>query len=207
MRAVKISRSIAVINLGKSVPLVLAQAKAIVAEIAANPSIFITPNPPLAVLNSQIAALEAAHTAALSRVSGAVEIRNVKLQDLTQSLHTTRTYVEGIANADPSNAPATIKAAGLLVKKARAHTKQELAVKQGAIPGTVTILAKSAGTRATYSWQWSLDDKAWTDLPQTLKARTSMVNLAVGVTHYFRFRVLDKAGLGEWSDAVSLMVK
>ena len=207
MRTVKISRSIAVIKLGNTVPLILAQAKTMVTEIAANASIFTTPNPSLAALNSQITALETAQTAALSRVSGAVEIRNVKLQDLIQSLHIARTYVEGIANANSSSAPATIKAAGMLVKKSVAHAKQELAAKQGAISGSVTILAKSAGPRATYSWQWSPDDKVWNDLPQTLKARTSTVNLAVGVVHYFRFRVLTKAGLGEWSNVVSLLVK
>ena len=207
MRPVKVPRAIAILKLGNTVPLVLAQSKAIVSEIVANPTIFITPNPPVAVLDAQISALEVAQTATLTRVSGAVEIRNVKLQELIQSLHVARTYVEATANANPSSAPATIKAAGLLVKKAAVRSKPDLDVKQGTIAGTVTILAKSAGPRTAYSWQWSLDQKAWTDLPQTIQARTSMVDLAAGVTHYFRFRVLDKAGVGDWSDVVSLMVK
>ena len=60
---------------------------------------------------------------------------------------------------------------GLLVRKAMSRTKQDLAVKQGAVSGSVTINAKAAAQRASYDWQWSLDLKLWTDVPQTLKAR------------------------------------
>jgi hypothetical protein len=118
-----------------------------------------------------------------------------------------RAYVENQANLDPGTAPATIKAAGLLVRKAAVRTKLDFQVKQGAASGTVILVAKAAGPRASYDWQWSMDQKVWTDLPQTLKARTSMVNLAVPVLHSFRYRALTKAGMADWSQVVSLVVK
>ena len=123
MRSVKLRRTFAVLNPARAVPLLIAQAKAVVAEIAANPTIFPSPNPPLATINTQIAALEVAQTDVLTRASGAVEARQVKVLDLTGSLHTARAYVEDRANLDPATAPATIKAAGLLVRKTPVRTK------------------------------------------------------------------------------------
>ena len=207
MRSVVIPRTLATLTPARTVPQLIAQAKAIVAEIAANPALFPTPIPPIATINAQIAAVEVSQTAALTRVSGAVEDRNVKERDLRGSLHMTCAYVENQANLVPGTAPATIKAAGLLVRKVAVHTKLDFQVKQGAVSGTVILVAKAAAARASYDWQCSLDQKAWTDLPPTLKARTSMVNLAVPVMHSFRYRALTKAGVADWSQVVSLIVK
>jgi hypothetical protein len=207
MRTVVIPRTLATLNLAKTIPQLIAQAKAMVAEIVANPTLFPSPNPSIAAINAQIAALEVSQTAALNRVHGAVEDRNVKARDLRGSLHMLRAYVESQANLDPGTAPATIRAAGILVRKVAVRTKLDFEVKQGAVSGTVILVAKAAGPRASYAWQWSLDEKVWTDLPPTLKARTSMVNLAVPVMHSFRYRALTKAGIADWSQVVSLLVK
>jgi len=194
-------------NPSASVPHLIAQAKTIVSQIAANPKIFVSPNPPIATMNSLIAGVEAAQTNALARTVGMVAIRDAKVRELTDSLHTSRAYVEDLANLDPPTATATIQAAGFQLRKPAARNKPDLQVRQGALSGTVLLIAKAAGRRAAYTWQWSLDQKVWTDLQPTLKASTSAVNLAVGVMHSFRFRSVMKAGPSEWSQVVSLIVK
>jgi len=208
MRSIKITRISATLPPGKSAPQKIAQAKTIVSEIAANPSLFKTPNPPLAVFNAHISDAEAAQAAMATRAPGTLEIRDAKLRTLVDDFHTAKTYVEGIANLDAATASATIRASGLEVRKATSRTKQDLVVKQGAVSGSVIIVAKAAATKASYDWQWSLDQKVWTDLPQTLKSRTSADSLGVGVVYYFRFRSLtSKAGKSDWSQVVSLHVK
>jgi len=208
MRSLKVPRIFVTLNPGKakSVPQAIAHAKSIASSIAANPAIFKAPNPPIATFNAQISAAEAAQAATLTRAAGTVEARDVAMRALDESCHIAQTYVESIANADPGSATATIAAAGMTVRKARSSTKQQLAVKQGPISGSVTIVAKSAGSRSVYSWQFSLDQKSWTDLPQTIKAKTLVVGLQAGVVTYFRFRVLNKAGLSDYSQVVSLHV-
>ena len=201
-------RTFAVIKPSASVPHQLAQAKTIVSEIAANPLIFVSPNPPIATMNSLIAAAEVSQTSVLTRAVGMVAIRDAKVRELTDSLHTCRGYVEGVANLDPSTATATVQLAGFQVRKPAARqNKPDLEARQGAVSGTVLLIAKATGPRSSYMWQWSLDQKVWTDLPPTLVARTSMVNLAVPVMHFFRFRSLTRAGLADWSQVVSILLK
>jgi uncharacterized protein (DUF2126 family) len=206
MRRTIIPRISALLPTGKSAPVVIARAKTLASEIAANPTIFKTPNPPLAVFNAHISDAEVAQAAIATRTAGTVEIRDAKLRVLIDDLHTIKTYVEGIANADAATAPATIRAAGFLVRKAPSRTKQDLAVTQGAVSGSVIIAAKAAGKRASYDWQWSLDQKVWNDVAPTLQSRTSVSGLAVAVVHYFRYRAVIRAGVADWSEPVSLIV-
>jgi hypothetical protein len=61
------------------------------------------------------------------------------------------------------------------------------ATKQGSVSGTAKITAVSAGHRASYEWQYSVDGgKTWVTAPATMQA---------------------KAGEGDWSQAVALLVK
>jgi len=123
-----------------------------------------------------------------------------------QDLHEARTYVNKIADADPSNAAAIITAGGFFVRKPSTHSKQLLAAKQGPVSGSVMLEAKAAARKAAYAWQWSLDQKVWTDLPQTLVARTRVDGLSTPVAHYFRVRAQIQTGQGDWSDAVTFIV-
>jgi hypothetical protein len=75
------------------------------------------------------------------------------------------------------------------------------------VSGTVNLVAKSAGTRAAYDWQYSTDQKTWTTLPMTLQAKTGVSGLTAGTTYYFRVQSLIKTGTENWSQIVSLMVK
>jgi hypothetical protein len=206
MKTANVAPVLVALNVAKGVHNVIAQAKTIVAEMAANPSHFPAPNPALATVTAHITALEAADTVALTRAKGAVEARNIALRVLLSDLHTLKAYVQQVANADPTNAEAIITASTMSIRKAPVRKKTDFKATPGAVSGTVKLVARSAGQRASYDWQWSLDQKSWTDLPPSLQAHTSVPNLSVGVTHYFRYRAVTKAGPGDWSQTVSLLV-
>jgi hypothetical protein len=157
-------------------------------------------------LKADIDALDAAETAALMRTKGAVEARNAKLAIVVGDLHEARAYVNKIAAADAANAAAIITAAGLFVLKPSVHAKQLLAAKQGPAPGIAILEAKAVARKASYDWQWSLDQKTWVDVPPTLVARMTVAGLSTAVIHYFRFRARTRLGQGDWSDVVTLIV-
>ncbi len=94
----------------------------------------------------------------------------------------------------------------MFVRKITLPEKQTLKIKQGVVSGTVTLMAKSARHRAAYSWEQSTDQKTWAVLPPTLEAKTHVVGLIPGTVYFFRVQSLRKAGLQNWSGAVSLMV-
>jgi hypothetical protein len=68
----------------------------------------------------------------------------------------------------------------------------------------VRLTAKAAAHRASYEWQYSTDQKAWTVLPVTLQAKTDVVGLTVGTTYYFRVRPVTLTGEGNWTQLASL---
>ena len=79
---------------------------------------------------------------------------------------------------------------------------------EGSVSGTVTLTAKAAATKAAYNWQYSTDQKTWTSLPQTLKAKTAVSGLTSGTTYSFRSQALTpKEGTSDWGQVVSLLVK
>ena len=81
-------------------------------------------------------------------------------------------------------------------------------VRQGEASGSAHAIVKAVDRRASYEWQYSLDGgKTWLQAPGTLKAQTVIGGLPVGATVAFRFRAITKKGEGDWSQAVSLVVK
>lgn len=170
-----------------------------------NPS-FPSPNPSLATFQADIAALNVAETAALSRAKGAVANRNAKLLVVRSDLENMRVYVQTVAHAaNPTNSEAIIQSAGMAVRKTTLHDKAALSVRLGSVSGTVNLAAKSAGSKAAYTWQYSTDQKTWTTLPETLKAKTGLTGLTAGTMYYFRVQALTRTALLDWSQIVALM--
>ena len=71
----------------------------------------------------------------------------------------------------------------------------------------VELIAKAErGGRASYEWQTSRDGIAWTNMPSTLQAKTSLAGLTPGDLVYFRVRAIIKGGAKDWSAAISIIV-
>jgi hypothetical protein len=94
----------------------------------------------------------------------------------------------------------------MAVKKLTARNKVNLAVTPGLVPGTAHLVAKSAGHRSAYEWQYSLDPKTWTAIPVTLQAKTDVGGLTSGTTYAFRVRPVLKAGEATWSQVVVRLI-
>jgi len=193
------ARSIAVLKLSSKVKNVIAFAQSVANALTGNPSLP-TPTPPLAKLQSDIAALAQAETATLSRMKGAFEVRNARLAVV-------RSYVQSVVDtAAPADALALIEGAGLAVREASLHDKPALAAKRGSLSGTVTLVAKAAASRAAYFWECSTDQKTWTEMRSTTQAKTVASGLLPGAVYFFRVQALTKSGEGDFSQVVSLLV-
>jgi hypothetical protein len=188
------------------VPALIKMAQAFVAAMTNNPH-FPSSNPPLATLNTSIAALDAAETATKTRAKGTVAARNAARAQLVSDLHALKAYVQQVADANPDQAEAIIASAGMQVRRSTSRAKPTFAVRQGKISGSVKLEARAVALRASYEWEWSIDGgKTWTTAPPTLQAKTAISGLPAGTTVQFRYRSVTKTGAADWSQATSLLV-
>jgi hypothetical protein len=194
------------LNLPRSVPNLIKLGRSIIQSMTGN-TWFSSPNPTLANASASLDALETAETTVKARTKGAVEARDVKYIAAATQLRQLRDYVQQVADANAANAEAIIQSAGMNVKKSGKATKAPLAATAGVVSGAVHLAAQAAAARAANEWQWSLDGKAWNVAPTTLQAKTTIAGLTPGVLVYFRHRSVTKAGEGDWSQVVSLIVK
>jgi hypothetical protein len=202
------AKAIAVLKVSTKVKNLITFAQSVATSMLANSASFPSPTPTLASFQADIAALVTAETAVLARTKGAVEIRNAKLAVVRSDLDGLKGYVQAMADAaNPSNAAAMIESAGMTLRTVTLHDKAALSVKQGSVSGTVVLMAKAAGKRAAYDWQYSIDQKTWTSLPPTLQAKTGVSGLTAGTVYYFRVQPLLPTGEQNWGDIVSFMVK
>ena len=66
----------------------------------------------------------------------------------------------------------------------------------------------SAGTRASYLWQYSIDGgKTWIDVPGTAQAKTTIAGWSRGTTVLFRYRTITKGGQSDFVPALAFLVK
>jgi hypothetical protein len=200
-------RSIVSLNLPKSVLALVAYAQQIVKAMTGNAA-FPSPVPALAVLITAIGDLQAAQAVALTRVQGAVIIRNEKKTALVALLEQLRGYVQATADANIENGASIIASAGMGVKKPIVRGPRLFSARPGPLSGTATLLATPVGKRASYEWQYSADGgKTWVPASITLQAKATIVGLTPGATVQFRYRPITRTGEGDWSQTVVLIVK
>jgi hypothetical protein len=190
---------------------VTGKANAMCSGIGGNPTLFVTPNPPISTLQAQIVVVGKAEVVAATKAKGAAAARNVQLGILVGMMETEQTYVQAVADTSPSpdHAVSTIQAAGLMVALVGQHTKAILTVKQGPQSGLVSLDAYAAalaghGRRKTFfNWQSTVDGKTFVSLPSTPKSKTTVANLTPLTTYGFRVSVTNSDGIpGEWSQVV-----
>jgi len=203
-----LSGPLAVLILPKSVKDLLTFGKAVHDAMVDNPR-FPSPNPPLDVFKASLNALDDAETKAAARTKGAVMERNTMKKQVANDLYHLRDYVQGVAEKTPSPeaAAAVITSAFMSIRKVPQRVMSALTVKNTGIPGQVVLAAKTVAPVATYYWEHSPDQETWTSVPETLNASTRVDGLPWAKVTYFRFRALTRAGKGEYSQVVSLLVQ
>lgn len=197
-------RNMATLNLPKRVEAIVTQARAVVASMTDNPH-FPSPVPLLWVVSQAVANLQDAETAARTRVVGAAAARDEKRTMLRSLLQQLRSYVQVTADADPENAVAIIESAGMAVKKEPNRAPRVFSAKPGAAPGEVQVVAPTAGNRASYDWQYSIDGGVdWLTLPSTLRASIKLEGLTPGMSVMVRYRSVTSKGRSDWSSGITL---
>jgi predicted phage tail protein len=92
------------------------------------------------------------------------------------------------------------------VRRPGLRDKQALTVKAGGVTGSVVVVAKAAGDRATYEWQYSKVGEPWIDVEPTRQARKAFSGLAAGGRYRFRVRSVTQAGRSDFGAVVSGLV-
>lgn len=183
--------------------------RAILLNIVNNPAIFVSPSPTTALVTTNTTGLETAEALARTRVAGAASARNLKYDVVLKNIHGIQSYVQTLADNAPDEATAIaiISASGFDLKNKGVRVKPLLSVKNAPVSGTAILIAKSAGSRVSYNWRQSIDNVVWTDLDPTLQAKTTVEGLTRASVVYFQFRAVTKAGAGNWSTSVSLLIQ
>jgi hypothetical protein len=207
--AAKATKPLVVLKMSRKVKTLITFAQSVATAMADDTTLFPAPVPSIANFQADIAALVTAETAVLARTKGAAATRNAKLAVVRSDLVSLRNYVQNVVDAaNPDSGSSIIGSAGMSVRKVTLHDKAALSVDQGSVSGTVTLMAKSVASKAAYNWQYSTDQKTWTSLPQTLKAKTGVSGLTPATTYYFRVQSLTpKGGESDWGQVVSFLVK
>jgi hypothetical protein len=191
-----------VLNLPAAVPALIVRATAIHDAMAANAGLFPSPTPTLVTLATDITNLTSAESATKTRTAGTVATRDEKRKIVVTDLQQLKGYVETLVNASPDQAASIAQAAAMSLRKPSTAHKSDLAVKQTAA-GTVKVVAKAVAGGRAHDWQYSTDNKTWTNVESTLQASTTIGSLPTGVV-YFRHRPITKTGPLEWSQPVSM---
>jgi hypothetical protein len=200
-------RYVAVLKLPKhKTPLYISRAYAIV-EAVAGSSWFPAPRPDLATVKAAIDALVEAQAATHTGGKAQTAVRDEKRLELQMLLEQLRAHVQSIADSDVERAPAIIESAGMYVKKVRGRGRLGFRLKNGRVSGEVDAFTAQAANRASYDWQYSLDDRAtWIDWPSTNKANTTIPGLPPGATVWVRYRTIVKSVTSDWSQPLSIIV-
>jgi hypothetical protein len=200
-----VRRTTAVLKIPTRKSLVGPYATSILAAMTGNAN-FPNPTPALATVQADLVAYEAAEAQVVTRVKGAAVARNAKFLVLHADLEHLMAHVQQVADANPANAQDIIMSAGFAIRKATPRTKSDIAIVAGAVPGSVKLTAKSVAHRASYEWQFSTDQKSWTNAPSTLQSKTVISGLTSGTIYYFRFRGVTKTGETAYSQVMQLLV-
>ena len=166
-----------------------------------------SPTVPISTFLVSVAAYESAQLAAMHRGKGTVSARKAARAVVIQNMQQLRSYAQGAADSDMENGAVIIESAGMKVKKVFIPQKRMMKVEQGSVAGTVILFAVVAGLKVGYLWQWSTDQKTWTALLQVFVSKTSASGLTPGITYYFRYQVISRSGLSDWSQIISFLVK
>jgi hypothetical protein len=198
---------IAILKLPHGVQPLITYARAIVTAMTANPH-FPTPTPALAAVTTATDDLQLAETAALTRAKGTIAVRNEKRAALVTLLRQLKGYVQTVVDANAETGTSIIESAAIAVKKTAARKPRVFGAEPGVVSGSAKLVAPSAGGRAFYEWQYSLDGgKTWVAAPGSMQAKTTVAGLTPGASVQFRYRPATKSGEGDWSQPVTLIVK
>jgi hypothetical protein len=173
-------------------------------------SSYFNPKPAeLATLEADTAAYDKANVEARGGGVIALAARKAARRKVITDLHHIRDRVQAVAETQTSyaDAAAVIVSAGMKVRKVVKRNKPPVHASYGPTSGSVVLDALRVAPIAMYFWQFSLNQKDWSDLPRSMKAKVLVSGLTPGQTYYFRFHAEGRKGPVDFSQIVSLLVR
>jgi hypothetical protein len=183
----------------------IAYVNAIIAKMTGNVN-FPTPTPTLAAISAALAAFVTAE-AAMGVSKGVKGDRTTKRTELVALLKHLRDYVQQICESNMANAAAIAESAGMRLKDLTIPVKEAFTVTQGLLSGSVDCEVRAPGIPTTYYWSFSVDQKIWSNAPDSMTAKVTITGLTPGQLYYFRYRTMTRKGTSDFSQYVSLLVK
>jgi hypothetical protein len=188
----------------QTIPEKIDQARYIVASMEKNKDVFPIPIPSLEDITLIINELQDLHTASRGGDKEFVAKLNAKAFDFDVELTSLANYVQTIANKENEIGDVIIVSAGMDLRKMTGPRTQKFEVMNTKMPGRVVLKTKGEG-RASYIWEYSLDQEHWTSGKTTLTSKTIFNNLKPGNRYYFRVAIV-KEEQEPWSHVIHLIV-
>ena len=199
------------------VPKVIVRAQTMHDGMAADHATYGDGTPLLPAFQGLIQSAVAAHQAVALRTVGAVAEREVQINALWSGMHTERSVIQAIADANPSRAASIIQNGGLLLYGVNVPVKPLLAVEAGRQSGTLECVANvgllvGAGVNKPhqnrfFNWQYTLDaSKSFVSVPSTTKGKTTIAGLTSVTLVGVRVSLTNGDGPGPWSPVVYAVV-
>jgi len=201
-----------------SFPEAVTGSKNMQAKMLQNASVFVSPNPSMAVFGQQCADFEAAHEAVVNtRAKGATGIRLAKRDIVRASATSELAYLQSLSDATPQNASTYAAQAGVRLWTPRSRNRDVLeADLVTGSPGEVALKAAASllvvpGSRPsrkrTYLWRHTLDGmKSFVSDDPTPVAHTTISGLPLNTLVGFQVAVKDSVGTSDWCQVVTVLV-
>jgi hypothetical protein len=200
----------------RNAPEALKRAKLMEVGLGDHASIFISPNPALAVFSNQIAVTDQAQVAAAWGGKGMAAARDVQLGLLMGMMGSELVYMQSLADAgNPDQAVQILKAGGVEVAEVGQRSKAVLKATSGPTSGDVALeanatalLAGNVQRKHFFNWEYTTNGTTFIALPPTAEARTVVSGLTPLTTVGFRVSASTSKNLTtEWSAVVSFLVR
>ena len=201
-----------------SFPEAVTGSKNMQAKMVQSASVFVSPNPSMAIFGQQCSDFEAAHEAVVNtRAKGAAGIRLAKRDIVRASATSELAYLQSLCDAAPQNASTYAADAGvrLWTPGTRNRDVLEADLVPGS-PGEVALVAAASllvppGARParlrTYLWRHTLDGgKTFVSDDPTPVAHTTISDLPLNTLVGFQVAVKDSVGTSDWCPIVTVLV-
>ena len=199
---------IVVLNLPEHVPDYIRGCRATTTALKQNAATFPGSAALVTKTDADLDLLEARELAIKTGTHGAADARNQQLVVVKADMKQIRAQVQQAVDANPAQAETIASQAALHIRKPTTRKPRLLSVSEGDVSGSINVIWPSAGKRAAYNAQTSIDGgKTWAEMVTTDQARAYFSGLPVGATLLVRYRASIKGVTGNWSEPTSFVVR
>lgn len=161
----------------------------------------------LSVFTANVNALQNAITAVEAK-TGTIQDRDAAEAIVRQNIKTVLTYVQGLANVNPTRASQIIVNAGFSIKADTGGKGAQEFTATSNITGEVELSAHANKDKYPYQWQFSTDGENWLPLRGSRLSVCTAKNLTSGELFYFRYCIIGENNeYGEYSPSISCRIK